>query len=71
MIGIKDYGCTKEQCVITCPYYKDTGSVSDNQIIEELFRNIKIVDVEDYRKELGNELVDSIMNYNYFVPTNR
>jgi hypothetical protein len=70
-VGFEGYGCTKEQCVIACPYYKDTGRVNDNQVIEELFRNTKIVDVDDYRKELGNEIVDSIMDHNYFVPTDR
>lgn len=70
-IGFEGYGCTKEQCVIKCPYYNHMGRVNDRQIIEEFFRNIKIVDVDDYRKELGNENVDSIMDHNYFVPTNR
>jgi hypothetical protein len=66
-VGFEDNGCTMEQCVIKCPYYNHTGRVNDKQIIEEFFRNIKIVDVEDYRKELGKEIVDSIMNHNYFV----
>ncbi len=69
-VGFEGYGCNKEQCVITCPYYKDMGRVNDNQIIEEFSRNIKIVDVGDYKKELGDDAIDSIINRNYYVPSN-
>ena len=42
----------------------------DIQIIEEFFRNNKIADVENYRNEIGKEIVDSIMNRNYFEKNN-
>ena len=64
-VGFEGYGCTEEQCVTKCPYQNDTGEINDKQIIEEFFRNIKIIDVSDYRKELGVKVVDNIMNKNY------
>ena len=60
---IDTYGCKPESCVPECKYYKKGGMIDDDQVINEWRRNTTIVDLDQYRKELGEELYEKIMNY--------
>jgi hypothetical protein len=53
--------CTGEQCIQECPYYEENGRIEDEQVIEEFLEGTEIVEMEDYKKELGDELIDSIV----------
>lgn len=53
--------CTGEKCIPDCPYYAQTGEISDEQIIKEFDNDMDIVEIEDYKKELGEKVVQSII----------
>lgn len=54
--------CTGQQCVPDCPYYEENGRIGDEEVIEEFIESTEILELEDYKKELGNKLVNSIMD---------
>jgi hypothetical protein len=54
--------CTGQQCIPDCPFYESTGRIDDVQLVEEFLNSTEIVELEDYKKELGEELVNSIVN---------
>jgi hypothetical protein len=53
--------CTGHQCVPDCPYCKENGRIEDEQVVKEFIDSIQILEIEDYKKELGEELIESIM----------
>lgn len=60
---IDTYGCKPESCVPECKYYKKGGKIDDDHVVKEWMENTTIVDLDQYRKELGEELYEKIMNY--------
>ncbi|MBA3750012.1 MAG: hypothetical protein H0X03_03810 [Nitrosopumilus sp.] len=54
--------CTGEKCVLGCPYYDKNSRIGDEQVIREWMEDKDIVEIDDYRKELGKELIDSILD---------
>lgn len=54
--------CTGQRCVPDCPFYEENGIISDQQIVDEFIGSTEILEIEDYRKELGEEVVQSIIN---------
>ena len=54
--------CTGHQCIPECPYYTENGQIEDEQVIRECIESTEILEIEDYKKELGDELVQSIIN---------
>jgi len=54
--------CTGNQCIVSCPYHNENGRIEDEQIIKEFIDSTEIVEIEDYKKELGEKMVDSIIN---------
>lgn len=54
--------CTGQQCIPDCPYYDETGRIEDNQVSNEFVSSTEIVDIDDYKEELGEETVESIVN---------
>jgi hypothetical protein len=53
--------CNGQQCIINCLYYKENGRIEDEQVIEEFIGSTTILEIEDYRKELGEKVVDPII----------
>ncbi len=54
--------CTGQQCIPECPYYEVMGRIEDEQVIEEFVDGTRIIEIDDYKKELGEDLVNSIMD---------
>ena len=54
--------CDGHQCIPDCPYYEENGRIEDEQVVNEFIDSTEILEIEDYEKELGKELVQSIMN---------
>lgn len=54
--------CTGQHCIRDCPYYEVKGTIEDEQVIEEFIYDVEILEIEDYKKELGEELVQSIID---------
>ncbi len=54
--------CTEQQCIPDCLYYEENGRIEDEQVIEEFIHDTEILELEDYEKELGQELVQSLIN---------
>jgi hypothetical protein len=54
--------CTGHQCIPDCPYYEENGRIEDEQVVKGFIDSTDILEVEDYKKELGEELVQSIIN---------
>ena len=64
-IGYREYitkskYCDGHQCIPDCPYYGENGRIEDEQVIKEFIDSTEILEVEDYKRELGEELVQSI-----------
>ena len=53
--------CIGYQCVSGCPYYEENGRIEDEQVISEFIDSTEILEVKDYKKELGEETVNSII----------
>lgn len=53
--------CTGTKCIRDCPYHDEIGRIEDDEIILEWIQDVEIVEIEDYRRELGETLVDSIL----------
>jgi hypothetical protein len=53
--------CTGQQCVPDCPYYDERGKIEDEQVIADFLKEIEILEIEDYKKELGEDVVNSIL----------
>ncbi len=56
--------CTGNKCIVECPYYDEYGEINDDQVVKEWIEDVDIVEIDEYRKELGDEFVDSILNEN-------
>lgn len=54
--------CSGHQCIPDCTFYEENGRIEDGQVVKEFIDNTDIVEVEDYRKELGEELVYLIVH---------
>lgn len=54
--------CSGQQCIPNCPYYNENGRIEDDQVIKEFIDSIEIRELEDYKKELGEDIVNSIIN---------
>ncbi len=54
--------CTGHQCIPDCPYYEENGIIKDEQVIEEIIDSTEILEVGDYKKELGDKVVNEIIN---------
>ncbi|HET6589196.1 MAG TPA: hypothetical protein VFG45_03420 [Candidatus Nitrosocosmicus sp.] len=54
--------CTGQQCILDCPYYPEIGRIEDDQVIQEFLDITEILEIEDYKKHLGNKLVTSIIS---------
>jgi hypothetical protein len=54
--------CTGQQCIPECPYYKENGRIEDEQVVKEFIDSIVILEIEDHKKELGEDLVNSMIN---------
>ncbi len=54
--------CNGEQCIPDCPYYEENGRIEDEQVVKEFIDSTQILEIEDYEKELGEKLVQSIIN---------
>ncbi|KAA2282970.1 hypothetical protein [Candidatus Nitrosocosmicus sp. SS] len=57
----KAYGCTGDKCVPECKYYNRTGMIEDDKVIQEWMEKKTIVDLDQYKEELGEELFDKII----------
>lgn len=53
--------CTGHQCIPDCLYYKEDGRIEDEQVNEEFIESTHIVEIGDYKKELGEDIVNSII----------
>ena len=66
-VGYREYVakskyCDGHQCISDCPYYEENGRIEDEQVVKEFIDSTEILGIEDYKKELGEELVRSIIN---------
>ncbi len=61
--NIDAYGCKNGQCVPECKYYKKNGKIDDDQVIKKWIQNTDVIDLDQYKEELGEELFNKIMNY--------
>jgi len=66
-VGYREYVakskyCDGHQCISDCPYYEENGRIEDEQVVKEFIDSTEILEIEDYKKELGEELVQSIIN---------
>ena len=59
---VKAKYCTGYQCISDCPYYKENGRIEDEQVIHEFIESAEILEIEDYKIELGGDFVNSIIN---------
>jgi hypothetical protein len=55
------YGCTGVKCVPECKYYNKTGRIEDDQVINEWLEKTVIIDLDQYKEELGEELFNKII----------
>ncbi len=58
---VRDNYCPGERCISDCPYYEQGQRIDDDQAIE-FIDNTDILEIEDYKKELGEDFVKSIIN---------
>ena len=58
---VRDNYCTGERRISDCPYYEQGQRIDDDQAIE-FIDNTDILEIEDYKKELGEDFVKSIIN---------
>lgn len=54
--------CTGLQCIPDCHFYEENGRIEDEQVVKEFIESTEIFEIEDYKKELGEEAVQSIIN---------
>jgi hypothetical protein len=54
------YGCTGRKCVSESEYHSKTGRIDDNEVINEWLEK-KIVELDQYKEELGEELFNKII----------
>jgi hypothetical protein len=54
--------CDGHQCIPDCPYFEENGRIEDEQVIKEFIQSTEILEIEDYEKELGKELVQTMIN---------
>lgn len=54
--------CTGHHCISGCPYYAENGRIEDEQVVKEFIDSTEVLEIEDYKRELGEELVQSIIN---------
>jgi hypothetical protein len=59
---VKAKYCMGQQCIPDCPYYHEEERIQDEQVVNEFIDSAEILEIEDYKKELGRELVDSIIS---------
>jgi hypothetical protein len=55
------YGCTGDKCVPECNYYKKRGRIDDEEIIKNWLENTTVIDLDQYKEELGEELYNKII----------
>jgi hypothetical protein len=53
--------CTGQQCIPDCIYYEEIGRIEDKQVIEEFINSTEILEIEDYKRDLGEELINSLI----------
>ena len=53
--------CTGSKCIVDCAYYEENWEISDDQVVKEWIEDVDIVETDDYKKELGEEVVNSII----------
>jgi hypothetical protein len=53
--------CDGHQCISDCPYYAENGRIEDNQVIKDFVDSTDILEIEDYKKELGEGFVNSLI----------
>lgn len=61
--------CTGYQCISDCPYYEENGRIENEQVVQEFIDSTEILELEDYKKELGEGIVNSIINDLNSCPT--
>ena len=54
--------CDEDQSIPDFPYYVENGRIENNQVIEEFIDSTEIVEIEDYKEETVEELVNSLVN---------
>lgn len=54
--------CTGQQCVPDCPYYEENGRIEDEKVVKDFVNTVEILEIEDYKKDLGENTVNSIIN---------
>jgi hypothetical protein len=54
--------CNGDSCIADCPYYAKNGRIEDEQVISEFIDCTDIVELDDYKKDLGAAWVNSIVN---------
>lgn len=55
------YGCTGGKCAPECKYYHKVGRIEDEEVINDWIRKTTIVDLDQYKEELGEELFNKII----------
>jgi hypothetical protein len=53
--------CTGYHCIPDCPYYLENVRIEDEQVIDDFIQSTDIVEIDDYKKELGEDVVNSII----------
>lgn len=53
--------CTGQQCILGCLFYEENGRIEDEQVVKEFIDGIEILEIEDYKKELGKESILKIL----------
>ncbi|ALI34765.1 hypothetical protein NMY3_00553 [Candidatus Nitrosocosmicus oleophilus] len=53
--------CNGEHCVPDCPFYEENGRIEDEQVVKEFIDNTEILEIDDYKRELGEEFVNSVL----------
>jgi hypothetical protein len=53
--------CSGTKCVQECLYYKEKGRIEDDEVISEWIADVEIMEMDDYRRELSDIIVDSIL----------
>ncbi len=62
--------CTEYESIPDCPYYEKNDRIEDDRVIKQFIDSTEILEIEYYKKELGKELIDSIVqdwNKNWIV----
>ena len=54
--------CNGNQCIPNCPYYEENGRIEDDQVIDDFIKSTGIVEIDDYKSELGEEMVNLIID---------